>query len=130
MSVGPGPQSRKRPGRSFVVSDLALAVALCAGALVLETMAFLGRDPWIGADLVGAGFLLVFVSDVIVEPVRIADRPRGSGWGRTIVALLVGMALLVVRPSPLPAPLVQGLAVAGAALSVFEGLLKAGSHRT
>ena len=105
---------------------------MCAGALILEAIAFLGSDPWIGADLVGAGFLLVFVSDVIVEPGRIAGRPTGGGWawGRTIVALLVGMGVLVLRPSPMPPAVVQGLAVAGAAFSVFEGLLKAGSHRT
>ena len=130
MSAGADPRSGKRLDGSFVFSDLALAVALCAGALILETIAFLGSDPWIGADLVGAGFLLLFVSDVIVEPGRIAGRPMGSGWGRTIVALLVGMTLLVVRPSPMPTAVVQGLAVAGAAFSVFEGLLKAGSHRT
>jgi hypothetical protein len=41
----------------------------------------------------------------------------------------VGMGLLFVRPSPMPTAVVQGLAVAGAAFSVFEGLLKAGSHR-
>jgi hypothetical protein len=46
-----------------------------------------------------------------------------------LVALLVGLGLLVVRPSPMPAAMVQGLAVAGAAISVFEGLLKAVSHR-
>ena len=129
MSAGTDPEPRRKPARSFIFSDLALAVALCAGALILEAIAFLGSDPWIGADLVGAGFLLVFVSDVIVEPGRIADRPMGSGWGRTIVALLVGMALLVVRPSPMPTAVVQGLAVAGAAFSVFEGFLKAGYHR-
>jgi hypothetical protein len=129
VSAGTDPKPRPGPARSFVFSDLALAVALCAGALLLEAIAFLGSDPWIGADLVGAGFLLVFVSDVIVEPGRIAGRPTGSGWGRAIVALLVGMGLLVVRPSPMPHAVVQGLAVAGAAFSVFEGLLKAGSHR-
>jgi FtsH-binding integral membrane protein len=129
VSAGADPKAGDRPARSLVPSDLALAVALCAGALLLETIAFLGSDPWIGADLVGAGFLLVFVSDVIVEPGRIAGRPTGAGWGRAIVALLVGMALLVVRPSPMPHAVVQGLAVAGAAFSVFEGLLKAGSHR-
>jgi hypothetical protein len=41
----------------------------------------------------------------------------------------MGMGLLVVRPSPMPTAVVQGLAVAGAALSVFEGLLKAGTRR-
>jgi hypothetical protein len=129
VSAGANPTSRKKPARSYVFSDLALAVALCAGALLLEAIAFVGSDPWVGADLVGAGFLLVFVSDVIVEPGRIAGRPLGSGWGRTIAAVLVGLGLLVVRPSPLPTGIIHGLAVAGAAFSVFEGLLKAGSHR-
>jgi hypothetical protein len=129
VSEGAGAKPGRERARPFVVSDLALAVTLCAGALLLEALAFLGSDPWIGADLVGAGFLLVFVSDVVVEPGRITGRRLGSGWGRTFVALGVGMGLLVVRPSPMPTAVVQGLAVAGAAFSVFEGLLKAGTHR-
>jgi hypothetical protein len=129
VSAGAGDKSGRERTRLVPFFGLALAVTLCLGALILETIAFLGGDPWIGADLVGAGFLLVFVSDVIVEPGPLAGRPLGSRWGRTFVTLLVGLGLLVVRPSPLPAAMVQGLAVAGAAISVFEGLLKAGSHR-
>jgi hypothetical protein len=110
--------------------DLVLSVALYVVAVVLEAKAFLGNDPWIGADLVGAGFLLVFVAGVVArQGDGRADRSAGSGWIRGVVALLAGMTLLVVRPAPIPPPVVQGLAVAGAAFSVFEGLLKAGTHR-
>jgi hypothetical protein len=116
--------------RSLAPPDLVLSVALCVVALILEAKAFLGNDPWIGADLVGAGFLLVFVAGVVArQGDGGADRSAGSGWVRGLVALLAGMSLLVVRPAPMPPAVVQGLAVAGAAFSVFEGLLKAGSHR-
>jgi hypothetical protein len=116
--------------RTLAPPDLVLSVALCAVAVVLEAKAFLGNDPWIGADLVGAGFLLVFVAGVVAQQGDArTDRRVRAGWVRGLVALLAGMALLFVRPAPIPPPVVQGLAVAGAAFSVFEGLLKAGSHR-
>ena len=127
MSGDGGGKPEGERARSLAPPDLVLAIALCAVALLLETLAIVGSDPWIGADLVGAGFLLVFVADVIVEPGGNAGRPMG--WGRAFVALVLGMGLLFVRPSPMPPALVQGLAVLGASFSLFEGLLKAGTRR-
>jgi hypothetical protein len=126
-----GGKGRGERSRPFASPDLTLALALCIVALILEAVAFLGSDPWIGSDLVGAGFLLVFVADVIVEPETIGTRTiqrLSAGWGRALVALVIGIVLLLVRPSPMPPPVVQGLAVVGAAFSVFEGLLKAGTR--
>jgi hypothetical protein len=130
MSAAAEGKPRGERARSLAPPDLVLSVALCVVAVVLEAKAFLENDPWIGADLVGAGFLLVFVAGVVARPWDgRTDRSVGSGWVRGLVALLAGMSLLVVRPAPIPPGVVQGLAVAGAAFSVFEGLLTAGTHR-
>lgn len=111
---------------------LVLSLLLCAGAVLLQSLAFVRADPWLGGDLVGAGLLLVFVSDVIVEPE--GDGPTTSrfrsSWIPSLVALAAGMALLIFRPAPMPPLLVQALAVLGAGLAVFEGLLKAGQTRS
>lgn len=132
MSVAAGGNRLGERVRLAAPPRLVLSLLLALLSVLLQSVAFLRADPWLAADLVGAGLLLVFVSDVIVEPEADSAPTTAlfrASWIPSLLALLLGLVLLVLRPAPLPPFVVQALAVLGAGVAVFQGLLKAGQSR-
>ncbi|MGH7560794.1 MAG: hypothetical protein ACRENB_07225 [Gemmatimonadales bacterium] len=115
------------PGSRFQAAATAAALGLsaCAAAGVLQGVAFSEADPWLAADFLGGGFLLVFVAAVVVDWESEAEGPipiwRRAGI-RPSLALLTGTLLLLARPVPLPPLPIRLLAAAGAALAAAEVL--------